>query len=150
MPMIVLEMIVMETRNTPTAEKSGRQRAAIHNNMGNSQATGTTLSQDCSGSEIISPVTAASSTTAAVPLTDSLHDGGWRAASTSPITDGATKTIPIVSFCDTSSQVFSIGSPKLNLKTTAHPMATVAHAMTAETARATKCDSRSRRNSLPM
>src|SRR6266536_3359376 len=109
MPKTLVETTVMETRNAPTAAKTGRQRAASHNNIGNSQAIGNTVSQVSGGSEIIIPVIAASATSAAVPSMTSLRGGGSRRAEASPITNGATVTMPKASEANQWCQVVRIG-----------------------------------------
>src|SRR3974390_1157878 len=65
----------METRNAAAAAKAGRQRAATHNNIGNSSATGATVFQDSSGSEMEIPVMTASAARALAPSLSSLRGG---------------------------------------------------------------------------
>src|SRR4029077_16716897 len=110
MPNTAVETTVMETRNTAAAAKTGRPRAESHNNIGNSNATGTTVSQCCCGREIEIPVITASTTSAIVPSINSLRGGGCRKAAVSPITSGATMTIPIASDANQCSQVLSNGA----------------------------------------
>src|SRR5438874_1833348 len=99
---------LMETRNAAAAAKTGRQRAAIHNNIGKRRATGSTVSQACHGSEIAIPVITASATSAVVPSMSSLRDGGRRMEAASPITSGATMMIPITSDANQCCQVVSM------------------------------------------
>ena len=96
--------------NAPAAAKTGRQRAASHNNKGNSSALGTTVFQGSCGSEIIIPVIAASSASAVVPSMSSFRGGGSRTAAASPITSGATATMPTASEANQCHQVVSIGA----------------------------------------
>src|SRR5215831_17550639 len=96
MPKTVVQTIVTETMNAPAAAKTGRQRAASHNNIGDSQAIGTTVSQRSCDSEIITAVIPASVVSAAAPSTSSLLRGCWRSAAARPIRSGATATKPIV------------------------------------------------------
>src|SRR5579864_8344442 len=102
--------MVVDTRNAAAAAKTGRQRAAIHNNIGNSSATGTTVSQASCGSKIAIAVITASAANAAAPSTSSLRGSGCRTAAVSSITSGATITIPIASDANQCCQVVSISA----------------------------------------
>src|SRR5215467_4982987 len=110
MPNIVVAIIVIETRNEPAAEKSGRERAASHSNSGKSHAAGTTLSHGFWGSFTVTIVASSSSTTTPVTSMISLHGGGSRMAAATPIINGPTKTTPIKSFAVVSRQVVRNGS----------------------------------------
>src|SRR6516225_4974954 len=92
----VVQTIVMDTINAPAAAKTVLQRAASHNSIGNSQATGTTVSQRSCDSEIITAVIPASVVSAATPSTNSLLRGRWRSTAARPISSGATAMKPIV------------------------------------------------------
>src|SRR5215469_12994168 len=97
----------METRNAAAAANTGRQRAATHNNIGNSSATGATVFQDSSGNEMAIPVMTASAASALAPSMSSLRGSGCRIAAASPITSGATVTMPIASDSNQCCQVVS-------------------------------------------
>src|SRR5262249_7187924 len=107
MPKTAVDTTVMETRNTAAAAKTGRHRAASHNSIGNSKATGTTVSQDSCGRAIEIPVITASATSATAPSISSLRGGGCRTAAARPITRGATMTMPIASDANQCAQVLS-------------------------------------------
>src|SRR6516164_10465096 len=92
----VVQTIVTDTMNAPAAAKTGRQRAASHSNIGDSQAIGTTVTQRSCDSEIISPVIPASVISATTPSTSSLPRDRWRWAAASPISNGAIAIKPIV------------------------------------------------------
>jgi hypothetical protein len=92
------------------AAKTGRQRAASHNNMGNSSAPGTTVSQSCCGSEKTTPVIAASANRPAAPSICSLRGAGSRIAAENSITIGATVTTPTATPVHQCSQVVRICS----------------------------------------
>src|SRR5262249_44360397 len=109
MPKIVVQTITAETINAATAAKTGRQRAASHNNTENSQATGTTVSQRSCDSEIITPVIAASVVSATAPSTSSPRRGHWRREAASPISSGATAMKPIVLAATQCPQMVRIG-----------------------------------------
>src|SRR6516162_1455625 len=100
----------MDTINAPAAAKTGRQRAASHNSIGDSQATGTTVSQRSCDSEIITAVIPASVVSAATPSTNSLLRGCWRRAAESPIRSGATAMKPIVLDATQWCQITRIGT----------------------------------------
>src|SRR5215469_15622100 len=110
MPKVVVQTIVMETTNAPTAEKAGRQRAASHNKTGNSQVIGNTVSQGSGGNQMINPVIAESARSASVPSMTSLCGDGRRTRAASPITSGATAMMPTVSDANQCCQVLSIGA----------------------------------------
>src|SRR5580704_7936177 len=113
MPKIIVHTTARETKNVPAAAKIGRQRAASHINIGNSQVTGTTASQRLCGSQIIIPVITASATSTAAPSTSSLRGGGCRRAAANPITNGATVTMPTASDANQCCQVVRIGASGL-------------------------------------
>src|SRR5215468_3334671 len=94
LPKMVVQTIVMETKNAPAAEKDGSQRAASHNRIGNSQVIGNTVSQSSRGSEMINAVVTASATSASTPSITSLNGGRRRTTEASPITSGATAMTP--------------------------------------------------------
>src|SRR6478672_11930396 len=100
----------METRNAAAAAKTGRHRAATHNNIGNSSATGATVFQESSGSEMEIPVMTASAASALAPSISSLRGGGCRIAAASPITSGATAMMPIASDANQCSHVVRIAA----------------------------------------
>src|SRR5215467_14337457 len=97
LPKMVVQTIVMETRNAPAAEKDGSQRAASHNNIGNSQVIGNTVSQSSRGSQMINVVVIASAASASAPSIISLSGGGRRTMAANPITSGATAMMPTAS-----------------------------------------------------
>src|SRR5215467_5941731 len=92
-PKVVVQTMMLETRNAPAAAKTGGVRAASHSKTGNGQPTGSSTSQAFRGSETMTKVTIASERSATAPSTYSLLDGGWRRASKKPTTNGATMTI---------------------------------------------------------
>src|SRR5215472_3990305 len=106
----VVQTIVTDTMNAPAAANTGRQRAASHNNIGDSQAIGTTVSQRSCDSEIITAVIPASVVSAAAPSTSSLLCGRWRRAAASPISSGATAMKPIVLDATQCCQMVRIGT----------------------------------------
>src|SRR6516225_67752 len=106
----VVQTIVMDTINAPAAAKTVLQRAASHNSIGNSQATGTTVSQRCCDNEIMTAVIPASVVSAATPSTNSLLRGCWRRAAESPIRSGATAIKPIVLDATQWCQMIRIGT----------------------------------------
>src|SRR5512135_1573589 len=108
MPKIVAQTTVSETIKAPAAAKTGRQRAASHNNIGNNSAPGTKVCQGVFGSEIIIPVTAESIKSAVAPSTNSRRGGGSRAAAASPITSGAIAMIPRASDANQCHQLVNI------------------------------------------
>src|SRR5580704_1035602 len=110
MPKIVVQTIVSDAMNAPAAAKTGWQRAASHSNTGNSSAPGSTVCHGCSGSETMIPVIAANTASAPVPSTISLRGGGLRTAAASPITNGATATMPTPSDANQCRQMVSIGT----------------------------------------
>src|SRR5580704_9637414 len=107
----------METRKAAAAANTGRHRPVIHINIGNSKATGTTVSQGSCGSASEIAVITASAPNAAAPSMRSLRGGGCRTAAPSSITSGATITIPIASDANQCCQVVSISAdgPENNL-----------------------------------
>src|SRR5215472_8716934 len=110
MPRTVVQTIVIDTINAPAAAKTVPQRAASHNSIGNSQATGTTVSQRSCDSEIITVVIPASVMSAAIPSRSSLLRGCWRSAAASPISNGATAMKPIVLDATQCSQIVRNGT----------------------------------------
>src|SRR5262249_5356201 len=94
----------------PAAAKTVPQRAASHNSIGNSQATGTTVSQRSCDSEIITAVVPASVMSAATPSRSSLLRGRCRSAAASPISSGATAMKPIVLDATQCSQIVTTGT----------------------------------------
>src|SRR6478609_2067428 len=136
-PNMVVQTIILETRKAPAAAKTGRVRAASHNKIGNGQPTGSSTSQAFRGSKTMIEVTIASDRSPKVPSTYSLRDGGWRRAPKSPITKGATVTMPKTSPANQRCQVGSIiidGSSN-KLFTTATPSDGAAAATTAAPSR---------------
>src|SRR5947209_1679251 len=91
---VVVQTIVRATMKAPAAAKTGLQRAASHSSNGNSRATTATITQGSRGKKIISPLNAASATSATTLSMISLRGGGSRTAETSPINSGATATMP--------------------------------------------------------
>src|ERR1700719_3036310 len=116
-PSTAVETTVVETRKAAAAANTGRQRAVIHISMGNSTATGTTVSQGSCGSAIAMAVITASAANAMAPSMRSLRGGGCRTALASSITKGATITIPMASDANQCCQVVSISAdgPENNL-----------------------------------
>src|SRR3984957_14296547 len=110
MPKIAAQTIVSDAMNAPAAAKTGWQRAASHSSTGNSSAPGTTVCHGCSGNETMIPVIAANTASAPVPSTISLRGGGLRIAAASPITNGATATMPTASEANQCRQIVSIGT----------------------------------------
>src|SRR5215471_8783847 len=123
MPNVVVQTIVSETMNAPAAAYAGVQRAVIHSMIGNSRATGSIVSHDSGGSEMIMMVIAASADSAAMPSTTLLRGGGVRKASATPITSGATVMMPTASDASQCRQVVQIDVVGLwnNLKATIPP-----------------------------
>ena len=80
MPNVVVKTIVSALMKAAVAAKTGWQRAASHNSIGNSSATGTTVPQSPCGRKITNPFRMTSATSAATPSTNPRRDGGWRAA----------------------------------------------------------------------
>src|SRR3974390_553740 len=133
MPKIGVHATVRETMSEPAAAKTGRQRAASHNNIGNSIAPGTTVSQSCCGSKKITvAVIAASAASATVPSVSSLRGGGSCRAAMNPITSGATMTTPTATDANQCGQTVKIGAdgPSSNLDATAAPNDDIIHATT--------------------
>src|SRR5258708_22923607 len=91
---VVVQTIVRATMKAPAAAKTGLQRAASHSSNGNSRATTATITQASRGKKIISPLNAASTTSATTLSIISLPAGGTRTAETSPINSPATATVP--------------------------------------------------------
>src|ERR1700746_2017240 len=114
----------MDTRNAAAAANTGRQRADTHSNMGNSSATGATVFQDSSGSEMAIPVMTASAASALAPSMSSPLGGGCRIAVALPITSGETEMMPIASEANQCSHVVRISAdgPVNNLYVTAPPI----------------------------
>src|SRR6516164_3916908 len=110
MPKTVVQTIVIDTMNAPAAANTVRHRAASHNSIGDSQATGTTVSQRSCDSEIIIAVITASVVSAATPSTSSLLGGRWRSTAARPISSGATAMKPIVLEATQCSQIVGIGT----------------------------------------
>src|SRR5215472_14568314 len=100
----------MDTIKAPAAAKTVRHRAASHNSIGNSHATGTTVSQRSCDNEIIIAVIPASVVSAATPSTSSLLGGRWRSTVAKPISSGATAMKPIVLEATQCSQMVRIGT----------------------------------------
>src|ERR1700730_10431474 len=98
--------------NAPAAAKTGWHRAASHNNIGNTSAAGTTVSQSSFGRETINPVITPSTARAAKLLVAARGGGGRRNAAASPITSGATETMPAKSDTIQCNQV-AVGSFRL-------------------------------------
>jgi hypothetical protein len=100
---------------------------------------------------MIIPVIAASTTSAAVPSMSSLRRGGSRTAAASPITSGATATMPTASDANQSRQVVSIGAVGLwnSLYATAPPMPEMTVPVTAAASRPRTWRSRSRLKTVP-
>jgi hypothetical protein len=88
------------------AAKTGRQRDAIHNKIGNSSAIGTMVVQGSGGRAMTMTLMTRSDAKATRPSMVSLAGGGSRAAETRPITSGAIVTMPSASdanqFCQMS------------------------------------------------
>src|SRR5499425_989242 len=106
----VVQTIVTDTMNAPAAANTGRQRAASHNNIGDSQAIGTTVSQRSCDSEIITAVIPSSIARTASPSTNSRLRGHCREAAASPIRSGATAIKPIVLDVTQWCQIVRIGT----------------------------------------
>src|SRR5262249_55064520 len=79
------------------AANTGWQRAASHSRIGNSRATGATVSQGSDGSETMVTVITANTTSPTFPSRISLRGGGARRALARPITSGATVIMPTAS-----------------------------------------------------
>src|SRR6516162_6154802 len=105
---MVVQTIVMETKNAPAAEKDGSQRAASHKKIGNSQVIGNTVSESSRGSEMINAVVTASATSASIPSITSLNGGRRRTTEASPITSGATAMMPTTSDANQCCRVLSM------------------------------------------
>src|SRR5712691_2098018 len=89
-------------------EKTGRQRAAIHNRTGNNSAIGTTVVQGFGGNAMTMTLMTMSDASAMSPSMVSFRAGGSRAAEASPITSGAIVTMPSASDANHSCQVTKI------------------------------------------
>src|SRR5262245_13104685 len=120
---VVVQTIMLETRNAPAVAKIGCKRPASHSKTGNGQATGSSIFQISRGSTTMIALTIASDSRATAPSMYSLGDGGWRRASKKPITNGATMTIPVKSPRNQCSQVGStaVDGPSNILIATATP-----------------------------
>src|SRR6516162_9430362 len=114
---MVVQTIVMETKNAPAAEKDGSQRAASHAKIGNSQVIGNTVSQSSRGSETINPVSNTRAASVTEPSMTSLRGDGRRTTAAAPITSGATAMMPTKSDANQCCQLSSIGTdgPRINL-----------------------------------
>src|SRR5580704_12875159 len=110
MPKIVVQTMVKATMNAAAEEKTGRQRAASHSNSGNNRATGTTVAQGSRGMKITMPLIAASTASATPPSLSSLLGGGSRAAEASPMSSGATATMPSMSDANQCCQMVRVGA----------------------------------------
>src|SRR5262249_51885699 len=97
MPKVVVQTIVRATMKAAAAANNGRHRAASHNSKGKSAATGTTVTQDCRGKKITTPLNTARVASATSPSTISRRGGGSRAHEISPIKTGAVVMIPSAS-----------------------------------------------------
>src|SRR5215475_5356056 len=82
------------TTNAPAAANTGRQRTTIHNRSGKTRATGKAVFHGPCGRERRSALNTARTTTANVPSLSSPRGGSSRDASPSPISKGATVTVP--------------------------------------------------------
>src|ERR1700758_1739174 len=91
---VVVQTIARATMNAPAAAKTGLQRAASHSSNGNSRAITATMTQGSRGKKIMSPLNAASGTSATTLSMISARGGGSRTAETSPTNSGATATMP--------------------------------------------------------
>src|SRR3974377_1440095 len=151
MPKIVVQTIAKETINTAAAANTGRQRAVSHNNIGNSQATGTTVSQRSCDSEIITPVITASVVSAPAPSTSSLLRTRGRRAAASPISNGATAMKPIVLDVTQCSQMVRIGTVGgcSNTDATTPPIPDTEVPANAAASRPSTCRKRSRLKPAP-
>src|SRR3954469_24521820 len=97
MPKVVVHTIVSAMTKAAAAANTGRQRADSHSNSGNTKAIGNTVSQDCCGKKIIIALINDIAASATAPSRASLGGGGSRAAAASPISSGATVTMPSAS-----------------------------------------------------
>ena len=79
------------------AAKTGRQRAAIHNRIGNSSAIGTTIVHGSDGRAMVTTLMIISDVSTMRPSVVSCRVGGSRVADANPITSGAIVTMPSAS-----------------------------------------------------
>src|SRR5215471_10163736 len=151
MPKVIVQTIVSETMNAAAAANTGRQRAASHSRIGNSRATGTTVSHGSGGSETMMIVITANAISATTPSMISLRGGGSRKASATPITSGATVMMPTASDANQCCQVVQIGAVGLwnNLYATVPPIPEAAVATTAAASRPSTLRSLPRLKSEP-
>src|SRR5690348_2191303 len=108
--MVVVKTMARVTMNAAAAANTGGQRAAIHSRTGNRRAMGTRVVQGCCGRAMTIALMTMSDTSATRPSTVSFPDGGSRAAEASPITRGATVTMPSASEANQFCHVTKIGA----------------------------------------
>src|SRR5580704_13403452 len=94
---VVVQTIVRAMMNAAAALNTGRQRAASQSRSGNNNTMATTVAQGSRGRKIINPLIKDSVISAAAPSMTSRRGGGSRIAEPSPISSGATVTIPSAS-----------------------------------------------------
>src|SRR5262245_30194438 len=108
MPIVVVQTIARVTMKAAAAAKTGWHLAEIHNNTGNSSATGTTVVQGSAGSAITTTLITMRDARATRPSTVSPCAGGSRVAEANPIISGAIVMIPSASDANHSCQMPSI------------------------------------------
>ena len=107
---VVAKTIASPLMKAAVAAKTGWQRAASHNSIGNSSATGTTVPQNPCGRKMTNPFRMTSATSAATPSKNPRHDGGCRAAEANSMISGATVMIPRASEANQCCQIVRIGA----------------------------------------
>ena len=110
MPKVVVHTIVTAMMNAAAAANIGWQRAASHNNSGNSKAIGTTVVHDPRGKKTPSALINVIAMSTEAPSMASFGDGGLRTAAPIPISSGATVTMPIASDANQCSQMVKLGA----------------------------------------
>ena len=113
MPNVVVKTIVSALMKAAVAAKTGWQRAASHNSIGNRSATGTTVPQSPCGRKMTNPFRMTSATSAAAPSINPRRDGGCRAAEANSMISGATVMIPRASEANQCCQIVRIGAFEL-------------------------------------